>query len=68
MEVFVLEEFERFTLIYEEKYFGGIWIGVFLGFWARVHVRLLRRGDHCCANLCVWGNLSEELPGKCRLG
>jgi hypothetical protein len=31
-------------------------------------VRLLRRGDHCCVNSCVWGNLLEELPGKCGWG
>jgi hypothetical protein len=27
-------------------------------------VRLVRRGDHCCVNLCVWRNLSGELPGN----
>jgi hypothetical protein len=43
---FVLGEFRGSTLIYEEKLSGGIRIYSFFGFWAEVHVGVLRRGDH----------------------
>jgi hypothetical protein len=47
MENNVLGEFGESTLFYEEIYFGGIWIGTFLGFYSLVHVELLRRGGLC---------------------
>jgi hypothetical protein len=34
-----------FVLIYEENLIGGSWVCCFLGFWAVVHVALLRRGS-----------------------
>jgi hypothetical protein len=49
MEKYVSEEFERFTLIYEENVFGGILNWGFFGFWAWFHVRVLRRGGTQCA-------------------
>jgi hypothetical protein len=46
MEKNVLEEFSDFTLIYEEKSFGGIEIRCFLRIWVGFHVGALRRGDN----------------------
>jgi hypothetical protein len=48
MEINVLEEFGESALFYEEIYFGGIWIGTFLGFYSLVHVGLVRRGAYVC--------------------
>jgi hypothetical protein len=56
MDFYVLGEFSVFTLIYEENFLGGILNWAFLGFWAEVHVGILRRGDSCVLLLCVWGN------------
>jgi hypothetical protein len=51
--IMFLEEFDVFTLIYEEIYFGGIKISGFFGFCSWVHVGLVRRG----ATVCIWGEL-----------
>jgi hypothetical protein len=48
MENYVLGEFDVFTLIYEEIYFGGIKISGFFGFCSWVHVGWLRRGGQWC--------------------
>jgi hypothetical protein len=67
MGFFVLGEFRGFALNCEEKMFGGIGIGELFGVWAWVCVGVLRRGDHLCVNLCIWGNLLCSLGGFCGL-
>jgi hypothetical protein len=52
---YVLEEFEEFTLFYEENNFGGIGNWGFFGVWADSHVGSLRRGDNMCVSLCIEG-------------
>jgi hypothetical protein len=66
MEFFVWGNFEGFTLIYEENFYGGIGICVFLGFWAWVHVNALRRGDQLVF-YCAFGGtyFGELLPMVC---
>jgi hypothetical protein len=56
MGFYVSEEFNGFTLFYEENNVGGIWIWLFLGFWSGFHVGLLRRGDAFVFYVCIWGN------------
>jgi hypothetical protein len=62
MDKDVLGEFERFTLIYEEKSFGGIGNWCFLGVYSGSHVSTLRRGDNLCYFFVILGEL------KCQLG
>jgi hypothetical protein len=62
MENYVSGEFREFTLIYEEKLNGGIFIWDFLGVCSCVHVGLLRRGTNWCS-LCVI--LGEFRLGSC---
>jgi hypothetical protein len=56
MEGNVLEEFNGFTLNYEENLFGGIGNWCFLRICSVVHVEVVRRGAVVVFLLCVWRN------------
>jgi hypothetical protein len=66
--LFVMEEFDNFTLNCEENLKGEICFGRFWGFWAGVHVGLMRRGDTCVFYVCLWGNYLGLLPCACDWG
>jgi hypothetical protein len=51
--LFVMEEFDNFTLNCEENLKGEICFGRFWGFWAGVHVGLMRRGDALVFYVCL---------------
>jgi hypothetical protein len=48
MHIYVLGEFNGFTLFYEENYLGGNLNWAFFVFWSGFHVGLLRRGGCLC--------------------
>jgi hypothetical protein len=56
MEIIVLEEFSGFALNCEENLVGGIGFYSFFGFWALVHVAVLRRGDTMLLFFVFGGN------------
>jgi hypothetical protein len=58
--LFVLGEFDSSTLIYEENWVGGIWIGNFLRVCSGSHVEVLRRGDNLCS-FCAIGEILSAL-------
>jgi hypothetical protein len=55
MELNVWRNFGGFTLIYEEKYNGGIGVERFLKFYSCIHVCLLRRGTISVFYVRGWG-------------
>jgi hypothetical protein len=67
MDIYVSEEFKEITLFCEENIFGGIEIWCFSEFCSWVHVRVLRRGDHCVflgEFNCVWVGFCGVLTRK----